>query len=142
MAVVSDYNPGDLLTGTAGEGGDGESAVQDLSINEELVRTLSSFADLQETDLSPALINHTRELILKQEHQPLTVMDTGDNSILMAWIKEDGGSMNIEFLADGACELYVDDAQNRELETFFPATAENLTNFLGAFYDNKSFLEM
>ena len=42
MAVVSDYNPGDLLTGTAGEGGDGENAVKDLSISDALVKTLAS----------------------------------------------------------------------------------------------------
>ncbi len=142
MAVVSDYNPGDLLTGTAGEGGDGENAVKDLAINESLVKTLAAFADLQETDVSPALINHTRELIIKQEHQPLTVMDTGENSILMAWFKDGGGSMNIEFLADGSAEMYIDDDQNDELESFFPATAENLTMFLDAFYSNKNFLEM
>ncbi len=53
MAVVSDYNPGDLLTGTAGEGGDGENAVKDLSISDALVKTLASFADLQETELNP-----------------------------------------------------------------------------------------
>lgn len=40
MAVVSDYNPGDLLTGTAGEGGDDENAVKDLSISDALVKTL------------------------------------------------------------------------------------------------------
>lgn len=142
MAVVSDYNPGDLLTGTAGEGGDGESAVQDLSINEALVKTLAAFADLQETDLNPALINHTRELIVKQEHQPLSVMDTGEDSILMAWFKDGGGSMNIEFLTDGSAEMYVDDDQNDELESFFPATVENLTLFLDAFYSDKNFLEM
>ncbi len=142
MAVVSDYNPGDLLTGTAGEGGDGENAVKDLSISDALVKTLASFADLQETELNPALINHTRELVVKQEHQPLTVMDTGEDSILMAWFKEDGGSMNIEFLEDGSAELYVDDKQNDELETFFPATQENLAMFLDAFYSDKNFLEM
>lgn len=142
MAVVSDYNPGDLLTGTAGEGGGDEGVVQDLSISDTLVRTLASFADLQETDLNPALINHTREIIVKQEHQPLTVMDTGEDSILMAWFKEDGGSMNIEFLEDGSAEMYVDDDQNDELESFFPATRENLTLFLDAFYSNKNFLEM
>ena len=70
MAVVSDYNPGDLLTGTAGEGGDDENAVKDLSISDALVKTLASFADLQEGDLNPALINHTREITVKQEHQP------------------------------------------------------------------------
>ncbi len=106
MAVVSDYNPGDLLTGTAGEGGDDENAVKDLSISDALVKTLASFADLQEGDLNPALINHTREITVKQEHQPLTVMDTGEGSILMAWFKEDGGSMNIEFLEDGSAEMY------------------------------------
>ncbi|MBR5753390.1 MAG: hypothetical protein IKX83_02780 [Clostridia bacterium] len=142
MAVVSDYNPGDLLTGTAGEGGDGESAVKDLSISDTLVKTLASFAELQETDLSPALINHTRELIVKQEHQPLSIMDTGEDSILMAWFKEDGGSMNIEFLTDGSAEVFVDDELNEELEAFFPATVENLTMFLDAFYSNKNFLEM
>ncbi len=141
MAVVSDYNPGDLLTGTAGEGGDDESVVKELSISDTLVKTLASFSELQETDLNPALINHTREITIKQEHQPLTVMDTGDDSILMAWFK-DGGSMNIEFLADGSAELYIDDEQNEELESFFPATAENLTMFLDAFYSNKNFLEM
>ena len=141
MAVVSDYNPGDLLTGTAGEGGDDENAVKDLSISDALVKTLASFADLQEGDLNPALINHTREITVKQEHQPLTVMDTGEGSILMAWFK-DGGSMNIEFLADGSAEMYVDDEQNDELESFFPATLENLTLFLDAFYSNKNFLEM
>ena len=141
MAVVSDYNPGDLLTGTAGEGGDDENAVKDLSISDALVKTLASFADLQEGDLNPALINHTREITVKQEHQPLTVMDTGEDSILMAWFK-DGGSMNIEFLADGSAEMYVDDEQNDELESFFPATLENLTLFLDAFYSNKNFLEM
>ena len=141
MAVVSDYNPGDLLTGTAGEGGDGENAVKDLSISDALVKTLASFADLQEGDLNPALINHTREIVVKQEHQPQTVMDTGEDSILMAWFK-DGGSMNIEFLADGSAEMYVDDEQNDELESFFPATLENLTMFLDAFYSNKNFLEM
>ena len=141
MAVVSDYNPGDLLTGTAGEGGDDENAVKDLSISDALVKTLASFADLQETDLNPALINHTREIVVKQEHQPQTVMDTGEDSILMAWFK-DGGSMNIEFLADGSAEMYVDDEQNDELESFFPATLENLTLFLDAFYSNKNFLEM
>ena len=114
MAVVSDYNPGDLLTGTAGEGGDDENAVKDLSISDALVKTLASFADLQEGDLNPALINHTREIVVKQEHQPQTVMDTGEDSILMAWFK-DGGSMNIEFLADGSAEMYVDDEQNDEL---------------------------
>ncbi|MBQ8083659.1 MAG: hypothetical protein IJ241_05720, partial [Clostridia bacterium] len=137
MAVVSDYNPGDLLTGTAGEGGDDENAVKDLSISDALVKTLASFADLQEGDLNPALINHTREIVVKQEHQPQTVMDTGEDSILMAWFK-DGGSMNIEFLADGSAEMYVDDEQNDELESFFPATLENLTLFLDAFYSNKS----
>lgn len=142
MAVVSDYNPGDLLTGTAGEGGDGENAVKDLSINEALVKTLASFADLQETDLSPSLINHTRELVIKQEHQPMSVMDTGEDSILMVWFKENGGSMNIEFLTDGSAEMYVDDEQNDELESFFPATVENLTLFLDAFYSDKNFLEM
>ena len=142
MAVVSDYNPGDLLTGTAGEGGDGESAVKDLAISESLVKTLAAFADLQETDLSPALINHTRELIVKQEHQPLSVMDTGEDSILMAWFKDGGGSMNIEFMTDGSAEVYVDDDQNDELEAFFPATVENLTLFLDAFYSDKNFLEM
>ena len=141
MAVVSDYNPGDLLTGTAGEGGDDENAVKDLSISDALVKTLASFADLQEGDLNPALINHTREITVKQEHQPQTVMDTGEDSILMAWFK-DGGSMNIEFLADGSAEMYVDDEQNDELESFFPATLENLTLFLDAFYSNKNFLEM
>ncbi|MBQ8924821.1 MAG: hypothetical protein IJ051_00985 [Clostridia bacterium] len=141
MAVVSDYNPGDLLTGTAGEGGDDENAVKDLSISDALVKTLASFADLQEGDLNPALINHTREIVVKQEHQPQTVMDTGEDSILMAWFK-DGGSMNIEFLADGSAEMYVDDEQNDELESFFPATLENLTLFLDAFYSNKNFLEM
>lgn len=141
MAVVSDYNPGDLLTGTAGEGGDGENAVKDLAINEELVKTLAAFADLQETDLSSALINHTRELIIKQEYQPQSVMGT-DDGILMVWFKENGGSMNIEFLTDGACELYVDDDKNEELETFFPATLENLTMFLNAFYQDKNFLEI
>ena len=142
MAVVSDYNPGDLLTGTAGEGGDDENAVKDLSISDALVKTLASFADLQEGDLNPALINHTREITVKQEHQPLTVMDTGEGSILMAWFKEDGGSMNIEFLEDGSAEMYVDDEQNDELKSFFPATLENLTLFLDAFYSNKNFLEM
>ena len=142
MAVVSDYNPGDLLTGTAGEGGDGESTVKDLSISDTLVKTLASFAELQETDLSPALINHTRELIVKQEHQPLSIMDTGEDSILMVWFKEDGGSMNIEFLTDGSAEVFVDDELNEELEAFFPATVENLTMFLDAFYSNKNFLEM
>ena len=142
MAVVSDYNPGDLLTGTAGEGGDGESAVKDLSISDALVKTLASFADLKEGDLNLALINHTREITVKQEHQPLTVMDTGEGSILMAWFKEDGGSMNIEFLEDGSAEMYVDDEQNDELESFFPDTLENLTLFLDAFYSNKNFLEM
>ena len=78
---------------------------------------------------------------MKQEHQPQTVMDTGEDSILMAWFK-DGGSMNIEFLADGSAEMYVDDEQNDELESFFPATLENLTLFLDAFYSNKNFLEM
>ena len=141
MAVVSDYNPGDLLSGTAGEGGDDENVVQDLAINEDLVKTLASFADLQETDLSPALINHTRELILKQDAQPQTIMST-DDGILMVWFKENDGCMNIEFLSDGSCELYVDDDQNEELETFFPATAENLTTFLSAFYANKNFLEI
>lgn len=141
MAVVSDYNPGDLLTGTAGEGGDGENAVKDLSISDALVKTLASFADLQEGDLNPALINHTREIVVKQEHQPQTVMDTGEDSILMAWFK-DGGSMNIEFLADGSAEMYVDDEQNDELESFFPATLENLTLFLDAFYSDRNFLEM
>ena len=141
MAVVSDYNPGDLLTGTAGEGGDDENAVKDLSISDALVKTLASFADLQEGDLNLALINHTREITVKQEHQPLTVMDTGEGSILMAWFK-DGGSMNIEFLEDGSAEMYVDDEQNDELESFFPATLENLTLFLDAFYSNKNFLEM
>ena len=141
MAVVSDYNPGDLLTGTAGEGGDDENAVKDLSISDALVKTLASFADLQEGDLNPALINHTREIVVKQEHQPQTVMDTGEDSILMAWFK-DGGSMNIEFLADGSAEMYVDDDQNDELESFFPATLENLTLFLDAFYTDKNFLEM
>lgn len=141
MAVVSDYNPGDLLTGTAGEGGDDENAVKDLSISDALVKTLASFADLQEGDLNPALINHTREIVVKQEHQPQTVMDTGEDSILMAWFK-DGGSMNIEFLADGSAEMYVDDEQNDELESFFPATLENLTLFLDAFYTDKNFLEM
>ena len=141
MAVVSDYNPGDLLTGTAGEGGDDENAVKDLSISDALVKTLASFADLQEGDLNLALINHTREITVKQEHQPQTVMDTGEDSILMAWFK-DGGSMNIEFLADGSAEMYVDDEQNDELESFFPATLENLTLFLDAFYSNKNFLEM
>ena len=141
MAVVSDYNPGDLLTGTAGEGGDDENAVKDLSISDALVKTLASFADLQEGDLNPALINHTREIVVKQEHQPQTVMDTGEDSILMAWFK-DGGSMNIEFLADGSAEMYVDDEQNDELESFFPATLENLTLFLDAFYSDKNFLEM
>ena len=142
MAVVSDYNPGDLLTGTAGEGGDDENAVKDLSISDALVKTLASFADLQEGDLNPALINHTREIVVKQEHQPQTVMDTGEGSILIAWFKEDGGSMNIEFLEDGSAEMYVDDEQNDELESFFPATLENLTLFLDAFYSNKNFLEM
>lgn len=142
MAVVSDYNPGDLLTGTAGEGGDDENAVKDLSISDALVKTLASFADLQEGDLNLALINHTREITVKQEHQPLTVMDTGEGSILMAWFKEDGGSMNIEFLENGSAEMYVDDEQNDELESFFPATLENLTLFLDAFYSNKNFLEM
>ena len=142
MAVVSDYNPGDLLTGTAGEGGDDENAVKDLSISDALVKTLASFADLQEGDLNPALINQTREITVKQEHQPLTVMDTGEGSILRAWFKEDGGSMNIEFLEDGSAEMYVDDEQNDELESFFPATLENLTLFLDAFYSNKNFLEM
>ncbi len=142
MAVVSDYNPGDLLTGTAGEGGDDENAVKDLSISDALVKTLASFADLQEGDLNLALINHTREITVKQEHQPLTVMDTGEGSILIAWFKEDGGSMNIEFLEDGSAEMYVDDEQNDELESFFPATLENLTLFLDAFYSNKNFLEM
>lgn len=141
MAVVSDYNPGDLLTGTAGEGGDDENAVKDLSISDALVKTLASFADLQEGDLNPALINHTREIVVKQEHQPQTVMDTGEDSILMAWFKN-GGSMNIEFLADGSAEMYVDDEQNDELESFFPATLENLTLFLDAFYTDKNFLEM
>lgn len=141
MAVVSDYNPGDLLTGTAGEGGDDENAVKDLSISDALVKTLASFADLQEGDLNPALINHTREIVVKQEHQPQTVMDTGEDSILMAWFK-DGGSMNIEFLEDGSAEMYVDDEQNDELESFFPATLENLTLFLDAFYTDKNFLEM
>jgi hypothetical protein len=141
MAVVSDYNPGDLLTGTAGEGGDDENAVKDLSISDALVKTLASFADLQEGDLNPALINHTREIVVKQEHQPQTVMDTGEDSILMAWFK-DGGSMNIEFLADGSAEMYVDDEQNDELESFFPATLENLTLFLDAFYSDRNFLEM
>ena len=141
MAVVSDYNPGDLLTGTAGEGGDDENAVKDLSISDALVKTLASFADLQEGDLNPALINHTREIVVKQEHQPQTVMDTGEDSILMAWFK-DGGSMNIEFLADGSAEMYIDDEQNDELESFFPATLENLTLFLDAFYTDKNFLEM
>ena len=141
MAVVSDYNPGDLLTGTAGEGGDDENAVKDLSISDALVKTLASFADLQEGDLNPALINHTREIVVKQEHQPQTVMDTGEDSILMAWFK-DGGSMNIEFLADGSAEMYVDDEQNDELESFFPATLENLTLFLDAFYTDKNFLEI
>ena len=141
MAVVSDYNPGDLLTGTAGEGGDDENAVKDLSISDALVKTLASFADLQEGDLNPALINHTREIVVKQEHQPQTVMDTGEDSILMAWFK-DGGSMNIEFLADGSAEMYVDDDQNDELESFFPAPLENLTLFLDAFYTDKNFLEM
>ena len=89
-----------------------------------------------------ALINHTREITVKQEHQPLTFMDTGEGSILMAWFKEDGGSMNIEFLEDGSAEMYVDDEQNDELESFFPATLENLTLFLDAFYSNKNFLEM
>ena len=70
MAVVSDYNPGDLLTGTAGEGGDDENAVKDLSISDALVKTLASFADLQEGDLNPALINHTREITVKQEEIP------------------------------------------------------------------------
>ncbi|MBQ8470266.1 MAG: hypothetical protein IJ547_06740, partial [Clostridia bacterium] len=111
MAVVSDYNPGDLLTGTAGEGGDDESAVKDLAINEDRVKTLASFADLQATDLSPALINPTRELVIKQDYQPQSVMSTGDG-ILMVWFKENGGSMNIEFLSDGACELYVEDEPN------------------------------
>lgn len=60
----------------------------------------------------------------------------------MAWFKEDGGSMNIEFLKDGSAELYVDDDQNDELETFFPATKENLAMFLDAFYSDKNFLEM
>ena len=69
-------------------------------------------------------------------------MDTGEDSILMAWFKEDGGSMNIEFLKDGSAELYVDDDQNDELETFFPATKENLAMFLDAFYSDKNFLEM
>lgn len=142
MAVVSDYNPGDLLTGTAGEGGDDENAVKDLSISDALVKTLASFADLQEGDLNLALINHTREITVKQEHQPLTVMDTGEGSILIAWFKENGGSMNIEFLEDGSAEMYVDDEQNDELESFFPATLENLTLFLDAFYSNKNFLEM
>ena len=142
MAVVSDYNPGDLLTGTAGEGGDDENAVKDLSISDALVKTLASFADLQEGDLNLALINHTREITVKQEHQPLTVMDTGEGSILMPWFKEAGGSMNIEFLEDGSAEMYVDDEQNDELESFFPATLENLTLFLDAFYSNKNFLEM
>ncbi len=142
MAVVSDYNPGDRLTGTAGEGGADENAVKPLSISDALVKTLASFADLQEGDLNPALINHTREITVKQEHQPLTVMDTGEGSILMAWFKEDGGSMNIEFLEDGSAEMYVDDEQNDELESFFPATLENLTLFLDAFYSNKNFLEM
>ncbi len=142
MAVVSDYNPGDLLTGTAGEGGDGESAVKDLSISDTLVKTLATFAELQETDLSPALINHTRELIVKQEHQPLSIMDTGEDSILMVWFKEDGGSMNIEFLTDGSAEVFIDDELNDELEAFFPATVENLTMFLDAFYAGKNFLEM
>ena len=141
MAVVSDYNPGDLLTGTAGEGGDDENAVKDLSISDALVKTLASFADLQEGDLNPALINHTREIVVKQEHQPQTVMDTGEDSILMAWFK-DGGSMNIEFLEDGSAEMYVDDEQNDELESFFPATLENLTLFLDAFYSDRNFLEM
>ena len=141
MAVVSDYNPGDLLTGTAGEGGDDENAVKDLSISDALVKTLASFADLQEGNLNPALINHTREIVVKQEHQPQTVMDTGEDSILMAWFK-DGGSMNIEFLEDGSAEMYIDDEQNDELESFFPATLENLTMFLDAFYSNKNFLEM
>ena len=142
MAVVSDYNPGDLLTGTAGEGGDDENAVKDLSISDALVKTLASFADLQEGDLNLALINHTREITVKQEHQPLTVMDTGEGSILIAWFKEDGGSMNIEFLEDGSAEMYVDDEQNDALESFFPSTLENLTLFLDAFYSNKNFLEM
>lgn len=142
MAVVSDYNPGDLLTGTAGEGGDDESAVKDLAINEMVVKTVSAFADLQETDLNPALINHTRELVIKQEHQPATVMDTGEGTILMVWFKEDGGSMNIEFLEDGSAEMFIDDEQNDELESFFPATKENLTMFLDAFYAGKNFLEM
>ena len=142
MAVVSDYNPGDLLTGTAGEGGDDENAVKDLSISDALVKTLASFADLQEGDLNLALINHTREITVKQEHQPLTVMDTGEGSILIAWFKEDVGSMNIEFFEDGSAEMYVDDEQNDELESFFPATLENLTLFLDAFYSNKNFLEM
>ena len=119
-----------------------EAAVKDLSISDALVKTLASFADLQEGDLNPALINHTREITVKQEHQPLTVMDTGEGSILMAWFKEDGGSMNIEFLEDGSAEMYVDDEQNDELESFFPATLENLTLFLDAFYSNKNFLEM
>lgn len=141
MAVVSDYNPGDLLTGTAGEGGDDENAVKDLAINEELVKTLASFADLQETDLSPALINHTRELVIKQEYQPQSVMSTGEG-ILMVWFKENDGSMNIEFLPDGACELYVEDEPNGELETFFPATLENLTTFLNAFYQDRNFMEL
>lgn len=142
MAVVSDYNPGDLLTGTAGEGPDGESVVTDLSISEDVVKTFSAFADLQETDLSPALINHTRELILKQEHQPATVMSTDEGTIFMAWFKEDGGSINIEFLTDGSCEAVIDDEVNGELETFFPAVEENLTNFLNGFYQNRNFLEM
>ena len=50
--------------------------------------------------------------------------------------------MNIEFLKDGSAELYVDDDQNDELETFFPATKENLAMFLDAFYSDKNFLEM
>lgn len=152
MAVVSDYNPGDLLTGTAGEGGDGENAIQDLSINEELVKTLAAFADIQELEenwdeegaapLSPALINHTRELLLKQVFQPQSILPTSDGSIFMAWFKEEGGSMNMEFLPDGNIELYVKDTENPGLESFFPATEQNVTTFLKAFYENKNFLEM
>lgn len=141
MAVVSDYNPGDLLTGTAGDGDGGESAVKDLSINEEVVMTLAAFADMQEDGVvSPALLNHTRELIVKQEHQPQSIMPTDEGTIFMAWFKENG-SMNMEFLADGTAEVYIEDEVHEELETFIPATLENFTFFVNGFYNNVNFIE-
>lgn len=141
MSVVSDYKAGDLLGGPSGEGGDDESVIGNLSISDTVVKTLSYFADLQETDLNPSLINHTREITVHQDYMPSTVMNTGEDSILMVWFKE-GGSMNIEFLTDGSAELYIDDEQNEELETYFPATKENLAVFLSAFYNNQNFMEM